>query len=55
MIMNREIFALFRPDLEDPQREDIVGSPWPLFLAFDEARYITGVTLPVDGGLLSKA
>jgi (+)-trans-carveol dehydrogenase/(-)-trans-carveol dehydrogenase len=25
-----------------------------LFLASDEARYITGVTLPVDAGFLTK-
>lgn len=73
MIMNEEIFRLFRPDLEDPQREDIVAVsvsthalplPWVepqdvsnavLFLASDESRYITGVALPVDAGLLSKA
>jgi NAD(P)-dependent dehydrogenase (short-subunit alcohol dehydrogenase family) len=28
-------------------------SGWP-FLASDEARYITGVTLPVDAGFLVK-
>lgn len=73
MIMNEEIFRLFRPDLPDPKREDIIDVsvgvhalpiPWVqsedvsnavLFLASDEARYITGVALPVDAGLLAKA
>jgi NAD(P)-dependent dehydrogenase (short-subunit alcohol dehydrogenase family) len=63
---------MFRPDLESPGRDDIVGVstatnalpvPWVesrdvsnavLFLASDEARYITGVALPVDAGILSK-
>lgn len=72
MIMNEEIFRLFRPDLADPKREDIIDVststhalpiPWVqsedvsnavLFLASDEARYITGVALPVDAGLLAK-
>lgn len=72
MIMNDEIFRMFRPDLESPGREDIVGVstatnalpvPWVeprdvshavLFLASDEARYITGTALPVDAGILTK-
>lgn len=72
MIMNDEIFRMFRPDLDAPTREDIVDVsiatnalpvPWVeasdvanavLFLASDEARYITGVALPVDAGILAK-
>ena len=72
MIMNDEIFRMFRPDLESPGRDDIIEVstatnalpvPWVesrdvshavLFLASDEARYITGVALPVDAGILSK-
>lgn len=72
MIMNDEIFRMFRPDLPEPGRDDIVGVstatnalpvPWVeasdvanavLFLASDEARYITGVALPVDAGILAK-
>jgi SDR family mycofactocin-dependent oxidoreductase len=72
MIMNEEIYRMFRPDLEDPTKEDIVEVstamnlipvPWVeprdvsnavLFLASDEARYITGTPLPVDAGIVSK-
>jgi SDR family mycofactocin-dependent oxidoreductase len=72
MIMNDEIFTMFRPDLEAPGREDIVEVstnmnlipvPWVdvrdvsnavLFLASDEARFITGTALPVDAGIAGK-
>ena len=72
MIMHEAYMKLFRPDLENPTREDFaVGAqtlnalpiPWVesidisnalLFLASDEARYITGVTLPVDAGAVIK-
>ncbi|WP_111719923.1 mycofactocin-coupled SDR family oxidoreductase [Homoserinimonas sp. OAct 916] len=72
MIMNDAAFKLFRPDLENPTREDFAVAaqglnalpiPWVesvdisnalLFLASDEARYITGVALPVDAGAVIK-
>lgn len=72
MIQNDVMYKLFRPDLENPGRDDlaevttgmnILPVPWIesidisnalLFLASDEARYITGVTLPVDAGILTK-
>jgi len=72
MIMNDEVFRMFRPDLEAPGRDDIVEVstnmnlipvPWVeprdvsnavLFLASDEARYITGTALPVDAGIVTK-
>lgn len=68
MIMHDSMFRLFRPELDNPGREDIVEVstnlhtipiPWVdpvdvsnavLFLASEEARYITGVMLPVDAG-----
>lgn len=70
MIDNIETWRLFRPDLENPTREQFrdvsmrtttLPVPWVeaidianavVFLASDEARYITGVTLPVDAGTL---
>ncbi len=74
MIHNDATYGLFRPDLENPQMDDVRGvfgnlsifpeTPWMeatdisnavLFLASDEARYVTGVCLPVDGGYLEKA
>ncbi len=72
MIQNDATYRLFRPDLENPGRQDMAEAgivmnvlpiPWVepvdisnavLFLASDEARYITGVTLPVDAGFLDK-
>jgi (+)-trans-carveol dehydrogenase len=68
MVNHVGMYRLFRPDLEDPSREDFLEvavtlpalpvalldpvdiSNAVLFLASDEARYITGVTLPVDAG-----
>jgi (+)-trans-carveol dehydrogenase/(-)-trans-carveol dehydrogenase len=72
MIQNESTYKIFRPDLENPTREDfepasattnILPIPWVepvdvsnavLFLASDEARYITGATLPVDAGCVIK-
>jgi (+)-trans-carveol dehydrogenase len=72
MFMNEATMKLFRPDLENPGRDDFapvaqlmhvlpVGWVEPvdisnavLFLASDEARYITGLPLPVDAGSLLK-
>ena len=72
MIQNQANYRTFRPDLEEPQREDIVdvaasmhliNVPWvepedvtaaALWLSSDAARYLTGVALPVDAGLLEK-
>ena len=72
MIMNDAALRLIRPDLANPQPEDLgaafVGTnslpvPWVepidisnavLWLASDEARYVTGVTLPVDAGFCVK-
>jgi (+)-trans-carveol dehydrogenase len=72
MIHTDRLYRRFRPDLENPTREDMAEAavhlhmlpiPWVdpvdisntvLFLASDEARYITGVALPVDAGLSAK-
>jgi (+)-trans-carveol dehydrogenase/(-)-trans-carveol dehydrogenase len=72
MIQNEPTWRLFRPDLENPSRDDFAVAsqslnalpiPWVdpsdvsnavLFLASDEARYVTGVTFPVDAGALVK-
>jgi SDR family mycofactocin-dependent oxidoreductase len=72
MILNDEMYKLFRPDLDKPTIDDFrpasqslnaMPIPWVepvdisnavLFLASDEARYITGVALPVDAGAVIK-
>ncbi|WP_166870964.1 MULTISPECIES: mycofactocin-coupled SDR family oxidoreductase [unclassified Salinibacterium] len=72
MIANDATYRLFRPDLENPTKEDMgeaaiqmnaLPIPWVealdisnavLFLASEEARYITGVPLPVDAGAFVK-
>ncbi len=72
MTQNDGLRKLFRPDLENPTRDDVapvfeqmsmLKIPWVqpvdisnalLFLSSDEARYITGVVLPVDGGITAK-
>jgi (+)-trans-carveol dehydrogenase len=68
MIQNETLYRSFRPDLENPGREDVKAGfatmnllpiPWIepvdvsnaiVWLASDAARYITGITLPVDAG-----
>lgn len=70
MIQNEMMYHLFRPDLENPTKEQFAEASaatillpidWVesidvsnavLFLASDEARYITGISLPIDAGAL---
>lgn len=72
MINNDAMFAIMRPDLQNPKLDDAVVAwtsinllPVPyvesadvsnavLFLASDEARFITSVALPVDAGATQK-
>jgi SDR family mycofactocin-dependent oxidoreductase len=74
MIHNAALYALFAPDLPEPERTkerlaerfqgmNALPVPWVeavdisnavLWLASDEARYVTGVTLPVDAGSTTK-
>jgi (+)-trans-carveol dehydrogenase len=72
MIFHDAQYRLFRPELENPGKEDMAGVmqqynllpiPWieredvisaSLWLCSDEARYITGITLPVDAGFSIK-
>jgi SDR family mycofactocin-dependent oxidoreductase len=72
-IVNNEVtYRLFRPDLDNPTREDVLPvmaalhvlpdtileavdiSNALLWLASDEARYVTGVPFPVDAGAVIK-
>lgn len=72
MLLNEDIYKRFRPDLENPTKEDarpsyetmhLLPIPWlesrdisnaVLWLASDEARYVTGVRLSVDAGFNEK-
>ncbi|MCM3923147.1 mycofactocin-coupled SDR family oxidoreductase [Frankia sp. AiPs1] len=72
LLHNDGLYSQFRPDLENPTREDVEPAfitfqamPIPyvepvdisnlvLFLASDEARYITGQQIRVDAGSLLK-
>jgi (+)-trans-carveol dehydrogenase len=68
MIHNENLHRAFRPDLENPGRDDVKAGfaemnllpvPWVdpvdvsnaiVWLCSDAARYVTGITLPVDAG-----
>lgn len=70
MTFNEPTYRVFRPDLENPTKDDFMQAaeglnPFPvplieardlsralLFLVSDDARYVTGITLPVDAGNL---
>ena len=72
LFMNEGAMKLFRPDLENPGRDDLavaaqfmhvlpVGWVEPvdisnavLFLASDESRYVTGLTMTIDAGSMLK-
>jgi SDR family mycofactocin-dependent oxidoreductase len=74
MVQNAATYALFAPDLPEPERTrerlverfqalNALPIPWVepvdisnavLWLASDESRYVTGVTLPIDAGQLVK-
>ncbi|MFD4294980.1 mycofactocin-coupled SDR family oxidoreductase [Rhodococcus sp. NPDC058505] len=72
MIQHDRVRRAFRPDLDDPTREEFAEAartmnllpiPWvdpvdvanaTLFLASDEARYITAAALPIDAGAIHK-
>jgi (+)-trans-carveol dehydrogenase len=72
LIFHEPLYQAFRPDLENPTRDDfiepsiginLIPVPWiecedvsnaVLFLASDEARYVTGTELRIDAGALTK-
>jgi NAD(P)-dependent dehydrogenase (short-subunit alcohol dehydrogenase family) len=64
MIYSAMVSDRVTPELRERRRESAPlgteGTAWDIawaavFLASDEARWITGVTLPVDAGLMAAA
>ncbi|GAA1850595.1 mycofactocin-coupled SDR family oxidoreductase [Pseudonocardia ailaonensis] len=72
MFFNSQTYGFFRPDLENPGREDMAEVaqtlntfpvPWMepvdisnavVYLASDEARYVTGAQFAIDAGAVGK-
>ena len=63
-LMTSHVAHMFSPEVREMRRKvgplGVEGDPWDVayaaaFLASDEARFITGVLLPVDGGVTETA
>ena len=63
-LMTAHVAQMFSPEMREMRRKvgplGVEGDPWDVayaaaFLASDEARFITGVLLPVDGGVTETA